>query len=121
MPRGIAHVQNRGAGAPRAPGSSMRKVRTMEVFFIVCLTLLVVGSLGSSTSVRAQQRDQTRSYWDSKGSFAGSSIDHGKDASFYDRDGHFSGTAVRNSDGTTSFFDKSGHFTGSSHSTTQPK
>jgi hypothetical protein len=96
----------------------------MEVFFFVCLTLFIVGSLGSSSS-RAQTsatvRDQTRSYYDRNGSFSGSSIDHGKDASFYDRDGKFSGSAVRNSDGTTSFFDKSGHFTGSSKSTTQPK
>ena len=94
----------------------------MEIFFVICLTLFIVGSLGSSNSVRAEPRtDQTRSYWDSKGSFAGSSIDHGKDASFYDRDGKFSGTAVKNSDGTTSFFDKAGRFTGSSHNTTQPR
>jgi len=99
----------------------MRKVRTMEIFFIICLTLFIVGSLGSSSSVRAEPRNQTRSYFDRNGSFSGSSIDHGKDASFYDRGGKFSGSAIRNSDGTTSFYDKSGHFTGSSHSTTQPR
>jgi len=97
------------------------KVHTMEVFFFICLTLFIVGSLGSSSSVRAQARDQTRSYHDRNGSFSGSSIDHGKDASFYDRNGKFSGSAIRNSDGTTSFYDKSGHFTGSSQSTTQPR
>ena len=94
----------------------------MEIFFFICLTLFIVGSLGSSSTVRAEPRtDQTRSYWDRNGSFAGSSVDHGKDASFYDRDGKFSGTAVKNSDGTTSFFDKAGRFTGSSHNTTQPR
>src|SRR5215471_7914005 len=97
------------------------KVRTMEVFFIICLTLFIVGSLGSSSSVRAGERDQTRSYYDRNGSFSGSSIDHGKDASFYDRSGKFSGSAIRNSNGTTSFYDKNGHFTGSSTSTTQPR
>jgi hypothetical protein len=91
------------------------------MLFFICLTLFIVGSLGSSSTVRAGERDQTRSYYDRNGSFSGSSIDHGKDASFYDRDGKFSGTAVRNSDGTTSFFDKAGHFTGSSHNTTQPR
>jgi len=99
-----------------------RKVRTMEVFFIICITLFIVGSLGSSSSAQtATTRDQSRSYWDRNGSFSGSSIDHGKDSSFYDRNGSFSGSAIRNSDGTTSFYDKSGHFTGSSKSTTQPK
>jgi hypothetical protein len=96
----------------------------MEVFFFICLTLFIVGSL-SSSSTRAQTsatvRDQTRSYYDRSGSFAGSSIDHGKDASFYDKSGKLSGTAIRNSDGTTSFYDKNGHFTGSSQSTTQPR
>ena len=93
------------------------KGKAMEIFFIICVVLMIVGSFGSSTTVRAEPRDQTRSYYDRNGSFAGSSIDHGKDASFYDRSGKFSGTAVRNSDGTTSFYDKSGHFTGSSTST----
>jgi len=100
----------------------MRKVRTMEIFFIICLTLFIVGSLGSSRAqTSATVRDQTRSYYDRNGSFSGSSIDHGKDSSFYDRDGKFSGTAIRNSDGTTSFYDKAGHFAGSSSRTTQPK
>jgi hypothetical protein len=93
----------------------------MEIFFIVCVALVIAGSFAGSSTARAEPRDQTRSYYDRSGSFAGSSIDHGKDASFYDRNGHFSGTAVRNSDGSTSLYDKSGHFTGSSKSTTQPR
>jgi hypothetical protein len=98
-----------------------RKVHTMEILLIVSFALLIIGSLGGSSTVRAEPRDQTRSYYDRGGSLAGSSVDHGKDASFYDRDGKFSGSAIRNSDGTTSFYDKSGHFTGSSKSTTQPR
>jgi len=95
----------------------------MEIFFIICLALMIVGSLGSSRAQTADtvRRDQSRSYYDRNGSFSGSSIDHGKDASFYDRDGKFSGSAIRNSNGTTSFYDKNGHFTGSSTSTTQPR
>src|SRR5262245_19775175 len=99
-----------------------RKVHTMEIFFIICLTLWIAGSLSSSRAQTASTvRDQTRSYYDRGGSFSGSSIDHGKDASFYDRSGKFSGSAIRNSDGTTSFYDKNGHFIGSSTSTMQPK
>jgi hypothetical protein len=32
--------------------------------------------------------------------------------SFYDRDGHFAGSAVRNSDGTTSTYDARGRYDG---------
>ena len=94
----------------------------MEVFFIICVTLMIVGSLGSSSSAQtATTRDQSRSYWDRNGSFSGSSIDHGKGSSFYDRDGRFSGSAIRNSDGTTSYFGPDGKFRGSSTNTTQPR
>ncbi len=59
--------------------------------------------------------DQTRSYFDANGSFAGSSNSHGNDnmTSFSDRNGRFSGSSIRNSDGTTSLYDARGHFTGS--------
>jgi hypothetical protein len=38
--------------------------------------------------------------------------------SFYDRNGRFDRTAIRNSDGATSFYDRAGRFTGSSVNTT---
>ena len=65
--------------------------------------------------------DDTRSYYDTNGSFAGSSNTDsgGRNTTFTDRDGKFSGSAIRNSDGTTSFYDRSGHFTGTN--TNQPK
>jgi hypothetical protein len=64
----------------------------------------------------AAAEDRTRSFYDGRGSFAGSSTTYngGRNTSAYDRNGSFSGSAIRNSNGTTSFYDKSGHFTGSS-------
>jgi len=82
---------------------------------------MIAGSFGGSSTVRAGERDQSRSFYDKSGSFAGSTMTHGNTTSAYDKSGRFDGTAIRNSDGTTSFYDKSGHFTGSSTNTTQPK
>jgi len=53
---------------------------------------------------------QTRSFYDGRGSFAGSSVTRGKSTSVY---GSFAGTAIRNSNGTTSFYDGRGSFVGS--------
>jgi hypothetical protein len=92
-----------------------------EMLFIISVALIIIGSLGGSGTVRAGERDQTRSFYDRSGSFAGSSNSHGNASSFYDRGGKFSGSAIHNSDGTTSYFDQSGKFRGSSTNTTQPK
>src|SRR5262249_54740667 len=92
-----------------------------QTLFIISVVLIIIGSGSSSRSVRAGERDQIRSYYDRNGSFARSSSSHGKTTNFKGRNGRFDGTAIRNSDGTTSFYDKSGHFTGSSTNTTQPK
>ena len=64
-----------------------------------------------STTATAEER----SFYDKNGSFAGSSNTYnaGKNTTFTDKDGRFNGSAIRNSDGTTSLYDKSGHFTGS--------
>ena len=56
----------------------------------------------------------TRSFYDSHGSFAGQSFTRGNSTSFSDGQGRFSGSAIRNSNGTTSFYDGRGRFTGSS-------
>jgi hypothetical protein len=74
---------------------------------IICIMLC-------STAASAQT---SRSFWDNRGSFAGSSNNNGNQTSFSDRNGHFSGNAIHNSNGTTSFYDRNGHFTGSSTDT----
>jgi hypothetical protein len=91
----------------------------MEIFFIICVALMIAGSFAGSGTARA--RDLTQSYYDQRGSFAGSSNNHGKTESYFDKSGKFSGSAIRNSDGTTSYFGADGKFRGSSSDTTQPK
>lgn len=61
--------------------------------------------------------DQTRSFYDRNGGFAGSSSSLNNTTSFSDRNGRFDGSTIRNSDGTTSVYDRNGHFTGSSVNT----
>lgn len=80
--------------------------------------ILFIAAILAASAASAEpfdRTDQTRSYFDHNGSFAGSSNQHGNDntTSFTDRNGHFSGSAIRNSDGTTSLYDARGHFTGS--------
>jgi hypothetical protein len=77
----------------------------------VLIVLFVAGpALAQSTT--------TRSFYDSNGSFAGSSATRGNTTSFSDQAGRFKGSAIRNSDGTTSLYDRNGHFTGSVTNTT---
>jgi hypothetical protein len=55
---------------------------------------------------------QSRSYYNERGSFAGSSVTRGKSTSFYYNAGRFTGTAL-NYGKSTSFYDGRGRFTGS--------
>jgi len=71
------------------------------------------GILAATPYVEAQ----TRSFYDGRGSFAGSSVERGNSTSVYDRHGRFDGTITRNSNGTSSYYDGRGRFTGSSTST----
>src|SRR5262249_43011084 len=89
-----------------------------QTLFIISVVLIIIGYSSSSSSVRAGERDQIRSYYDRSGSFAGSSNSHGNTESYYDKSDHFSGSAIRNSDGTTSYFGPDSKFRGSSTDTT---
>jgi hypothetical protein len=82
------------------------------LFKTLCLATVLL------PSVVFGQSSTSRSFYDSRGSFAGSAVTRGNSTSFTDRNGRFDGTAIRNSDGTTSFYDRNGHFTGSSTNTT---
>ena len=63
---------------------------------------------------QASAQTATRSFYDNRGSFAGSSTTRGNSTSVYDRSGRFDGTITPNSNGTNSYFDGRGRFTGSS-------
>jgi hypothetical protein len=71
-----------------------------------------VGILAAAPYASAQTG--SRSFYDGRGSFAGSSVTRGNSTSVYDRSGRFDGSIIRNSNGTTSYYDGRGRFTGSS-------
>jgi hypothetical protein len=57
---------------------------------------------------------RTDSFYDRDGHFAGSAVRNSDGTtSTYDARGRYDGQAVRNSDGTTSYYDRSGRFVGS--------
>jgi hypothetical protein len=58
----------------------------------------------------------SRSFYNERGSFAGSSVTRGNSSSFYDGQGRFSGSAIRHGK-STSFYDGRGRYTGSSINT----
>jgi hypothetical protein len=60
----------------------------------------------------AAQSSTTRSFYNERGSFAGSSVTRGNSSSYYDGQGRFSGSSIRHGN-STSFYDRSGHYTGS--------
>ena len=59
---------------------------------------------------------QQRSYYNERGSFAGSSVTRGNSSSFYNGAGSFAGSAIRHGN-STSFYDGRGRYTGSSVNT----
>jgi len=82
---------------------------------LVLMFATAVGILATSPYVSAQTA--TRSFYDQRGSFAGSSVTRGNSTSVYDARGSFAGSTIRNSNGTTSFFNGRGSFVGSSVNT----
>ena len=62
----------------------------------------------------ASAESTTRSFYDSRGSFAGSSVTRGNSTNVYDHSGRFDGSIIRNNNGTRSFYNRSGRFSGSS-------
>jgi hypothetical protein len=77
---------------------------------LTAIALLVAAALPMKASA------QQRSFYDGRGSFAGSSVTRGHSTSVYDRSGRFDGSIIRNSNGTNSYYDGRGRFTGSSTS-----
>ena len=82
---------------------------------VLCVTLLLVAD-HRRLMTQAKAQSTTRSFYDNRGSFAGSSVTRGNSTSFSDGQGRFSGSAIRHGN-STSFYDKSGHYTGSSINT----
>lgn len=87
-----------------------------DVIKLVVATMLaavVLAVFAIFASYRAHAETRTRSYYDRSGSFAGSLSTRGNSTSYTDPRGHFSGSSIRNSNGTTSIYDGRGRFIGS--------
>jgi hypothetical protein len=82
-------------------------------------TLMLIGIfciiIGKSTApARGADDNRTKSFYDSNGKFAGTIIKQSRDAeSSYDRNGIYTGSAITNRDGSVSYYDRHGHFVGS--------
>jgi YD repeat-containing protein len=68
--------------------------------------------LAHAFAAPAKAADQSRSFYDGQGRFAGSSNRYGRTTNFYDNRGRLSGTAIVHGNGT-SFYDGRGRFAGS--------
>jgi hypothetical protein len=82
------------------------RMKQMKTLTTIALTLAMI------TSAAADPADN-KSFYDRNGHFSGSSTTHENSTAFTDNNGRFSGTAIQNNDGTTSFYDRDRHFTGS--------
>jgi hypothetical protein len=80
------------------------------IMFLVSLGLL------AALTIYAGAQSSSRSFYDGRGSFAGSSISRGNSTSFYNGSGSFAGSAIRHGN-STSFYDGRGRYTGSSINT----
>jgi hypothetical protein len=100
--------------------TTLRSLERRGAFTLACITALLAIAL-PMWFISTARAEPSRSFYDQRGSFAGSAVTRGNATTFSDRNGRFDGTAIRNSDGTTSFYDRRGYFTGSSTNTTQPK
>jgi hypothetical protein len=98
--------------AKRAPPDEIHP-RQPPPMKLLLMFATAVGILAAAPCALAQ----TRSFYDQRGSFAGSSVTRGNSTSVYDARGSFAGSAIRNSNGTTSFFNGRGSFVGSSVNT----
>jgi hypothetical protein len=102
----------------RAQWSHWRARESRGAFTLACLVLLIIVLLIVWLPSALADPATSRSFYDRNGSFAGRSTTRGNATSFTDRNGRFDGTAINNSDGTTSLYDRNGHFTGSTVNTT---
>jgi hypothetical protein len=77
--------------------------------------ILAAAFLAAGYALAHAQSRQTPIY-DKDGRYNGSVFDYGRTQTYTDRNGHFSGSAVDNGNGTTSFFNRNGQFSGSAGS-----
>jgi hypothetical protein len=78
--------------------------------------LISLGLLAALTIYAGAEPWTSKSFYNERGSFAGSSVQRGNATSFYNSRGSFDGSAIRHGK-WTSFYDGRGRYTGSSINT----
>src|SRR5215831_11495071 len=66
--------------------------RAVETFFVVCFLSTIAGCTVLMWSLPAPAQTASRSFYD-RGSFAGSSVTHGRQTDYFDRRGSFAGSS----------------------------
>jgi hypothetical protein len=79
----------------------------------LALSLLALGFALLAWTQSAGAQTRSRTFPDGNGRFSGSAQQHGNSSSYFDTHGQFGGSAIRNSDGSTSYYDGRGRFQGS--------
>jgi hypothetical protein len=79
------------------------------------MMLLVLAFLAATIALARAESRKTPIYA-ADGKYQGSVYDYGKTQTYTDRNGHFSGSAINNGNGTTSFYNRNGQFSGSAGS-----
>ena len=81
------------------------------------LTTILANAIALPAAAASAQSTTTRSFYNERGSFAGSSATRGNLTSFSDGHGRFSGSSIRHGS-STSYYDRNRHYTGSVTNTT---
>jgi len=85
-------------------------------FMMILLTIIIFAFIYLVVHARAHAQSHQTPIYGADASNQGSVYDYGKTQTYTDRNGHFSGSAVNNGNGTTSFYNRNGNFTGSAGS-----
>ena len=88
----------------------MKSIGNLILMALVCVAVFIV-----FMAIRPVRAEQTPIYGPD-GKYHGSVFNYGRTQTYTNRNGHFSGSAINNGNGTTSFYGPRGNFTGSAGS-----
>src|SRR5262249_15179299 len=92
--------------------ANMRSIGYLILMVVLCIMVFFVFMAMRPAPAMAQQTP----IYGPDGKYQGSVFDYGRTQTYTDRNGHFTGSAVNNGNGTTSFFGRNGQFNGSAGS-----
>jgi hypothetical protein len=88
----------------------MKTFGNLILVVLVCVAVFIV-----FMAIRPARAGETPIYGPD-GKYQGSVFNYGKTQTYTDRNGHFTGSAINNGNGTTSFYGPRGNFAGSAGS-----